>query len=233
MNKIFYLVNNEVMRNLQWIPLANPPYLNYDLGIIFEQRFWFDLRHSKELDQNYDNMFLWSVPKDKKELFEKSCSELNIEIMEIDLSTPYEKYRKIHYIYKPSPQQEIPPTDRLAICQESFNPIICGTGTSQIFLEHYVGEKDGIELYINSNENGRHKLPHCHVKYNSINNYCVLSLVDFEKIEPDGKIKNAIVCKAQSILKNNIQTARKKWNEINAPIKFKIVNGIYTAEFQK
>ena len=61
MNKIFYLVNNEVMRNLQWIPLANPPYLIYDLGIIFEQRFWFDLRHSKELDQNYDNMFLWSV----------------------------------------------------------------------------------------------------------------------------------------------------------------------------
>lgn len=235
MNKIFYLVDNEVMKNLQWIPLANYPYLNFDLGVLFEQNFWYDLRHLKKCDQDYNeykDMFLWSIPEEKKELFEKSCTELEIKIINIDLDVQYKEYCKEHYFYKPTKQSGIPLRDRVSICRETFNPIICGHGTTQIFLEHNIGGEDGIELYINSNENGRHKKPHCHVKYNSISNYCVLSLVDFEKIEPDGNIKNAIVCKAQAILQKNIQYAREKWNTIDAPIKFKVDNGIYSSDLE-
>lgn len=221
------------MRNLEWIPLANPPYLAYDLGIMFEQHFWFEIRHKHGIyKEEGNNSFLWSIPVNKKTDFEKSCNELKIDITEIDLNEIYNEYLKENTIYKPSAQENIPIENQVDICDKSFTHIICGPGTTQIFLEHNIGEKDNIKLYINSNEEGRHHIPHCHVKYNNYENYCVLSLVDYQKIEPDGKTKNAVVCKAQSILADNIQLARKKWNEINSLLKFKICNGNYTSEYQ-
>ena len=168
----------------------------------------------------------------KKLKFEKSCKELNIDILEIDLSVQYNNYLKQTAIYTPSPQKDIPEENQLDICSETFPHIICGSGTSQILLEHIIAKTDNMTLYINSNENGSHHIPHCHVKYNSYTNYCTLSLVDYKKLTPDGDLKNAIVCKAQQILAKNIQAARKKWNEIDTPLKFKIVNNIFTTEYQ-
>ncbi len=233
MKRIFYLVSINVMRNLEWIPLANSPYLEFDFNLMFEDRFWFYLRKDKGLDEELKDFYLWSIQEDKQTLFEKSCKELNIVVKNYDQSFYYNEYKQQNQIYIPTKQKEIATTDCVEICSESFSKIICGPGTTQILLEHYIDEKDSITLYINSNEITKHNIPHCHVKYKSDKNYCVLSLVDFTKIEPDGGRKNAIICKAQSILKNNIQLARKTWNEIHSLFKFKMVEGQYTSEYEK
>ncbi len=232
MSRRFYLVDIEVMKKFEWIPLVNLPYSGYDFGLLFEESFWYDLRFRQGLfkEENNDKT-LWSISADKKSIFEESCKELNIKVYEIDLEKLYNKYVQQNTIYNPSPQAEISKEDQIDICSQSFDHIICGAGTSQILLEHTIVEKDNIRLYINSNENARHNLPHCHVHYNSRTNYCVLSLVDYQKLAPDNNVKNAIICKAQRILSKHIQYARHLWNRIESPLKFKIVNGEYTNEY--
>lgn len=181
-----------------------------------------------------DGYSILSIPIDKTAIFETDCEEIGMEIEHIDLHTEYLLYMKGKTpIYKPSPQEDIPHEHQMKICCDSFPHIICGEGTRQELLEHEVAQKDSIMLYINSNELNEHHIPHCHVKYNGVSNYCVLSLVDFKKLTPDGNKRNAIIKKAQELLKENIQPARKKWNEIVSLMKFKIENGLYTEEYEK
>lgn len=230
MDKIFFLVDLSVMRQYKWVPLVNQPYC---LNFFDEFNFWFDLRHNKGIYTELGDEFtLWSVPSDKRDAFVSACNELAIKIEEIDLHDLYDDYVQQHYVYDPTYQDPIPEENMVPICSQSYQKIICGFGTKQVFLEHKITEKDNIELYINSNEMTGHHTPHCHVKYNDRKNYCVLSLIDYEKIEPDGGVKNAVICKAQELLQKHIQEARKKWNEINALLEFRIVNEEYTSEVQ-
>ena len=232
MKRLFYLIDINVMRRLDWIPLANPPYLDQDLNILFESNFFYYLRKDKGLDEDLDKYYLWSIPFDKQKLFEQACKELDITAKIHDFEDYYEEFKQKKQIYKPSQQKEIPEDDCVDICEEFFPKIMCGPGVSQILLEHSVGEIDGISLYINSNEMTGHHTPHCHVKYNGVKNYCVLSLVDYKKIAPDGDIENAIIRKAQQVLKNNIQLARQTWNKIHSQLKFKVINGQYTSDYE-
>ena len=234
MKKIFYLINISVMKQYKWIQLVNYPYSEKNLHIIFEFDFWFDLRHNKNLYQDLGEQYvLWSIPNDKEIDFICSCKEVEIETQEIDLERFYADYVEQHYAYTPSKQEDIPAENMSIVCAQDVDKIICGSGTKQVFLEHKITEKDNIQIYINSNEITGHNIPHCHVKYNNINNYCVLSLINYEKLAPDGNIKNAVVCKAQELLEEHIQDARKKWNEINSLLKFKVSEGKYISEFYK
>lgn len=234
MQKLFYLVPIEVMQDLKWIALVNSPYKELNLKVVFEIDFWFYLRKDGSFGGYSNQNSLWSILSDKKLDFENSCQQVNIPFSLIDLDKEYAQYKKDHTLYKPSKQDDIPEENKVSICKETFPSIICGKGTSQIFLEHYVGKKDGIKLYINSNEITGHNIPHCHVKYNHINNYCVLSLVDAKKIAPDGNLKNAVIYKAQNILQKNIQKAREIWNDVSSLMKFEInEHGHYTDKYKK
>ena len=234
MKKIFYLIDNSVMQQYEWIQLVNYPYSEKNLHIIFEHDFWFDLRHNKKLYQDLGKQYaLWSIPKNQQTEFICLCKEVKINPVEIDLEEYYADYVERNYVYSPSKQTDIPAENMLIVCSQDVDKIICGSGTKQVFLEHIIAKKDNIQIYMNSNEITGHNIPHCHVKYNDINNYCVLSLVDYEKIAPDGNIKNAVVCRAQKLLEEYIQDARKKWNEIKSPQKFKVSDGKYTSEHYK
>ena len=234
MKKTFYLINISVMQQNKWIQLVNSPYSEKNLHIIFEFDFWFDLRHNKNLYSDLGERYvLWSIPENKKIDFISSCEEVKIETKEIDLEKYYDDYVEQHYAYSPSKQEDIPVENMVIISNQDVDKIICGSGTKQVFLEHKIAEKDNIKIYINSNEITGHNIPHCHLKYNDNNNYCVLSLIDLEKIAPDGNIKNAVVCKAQALLGKHIQDARKKWNEVHSLMKFKVSDGKYTSDFYK
>lgn len=229
--RVFYLVPIVIMNEMRWLPLSNPPHSS--LNVMFSTKFWFDVRQKglyTELGKDY---CLWSITNNKKTDFEKVCSELGIEIQEINLEREYDVFLDNAYVYKPAPMSEIPREQQVEICRKEVTPIICGPGTMRVLLEHNVGrKKDGIRLYINSNETAVHNIPHCHVAYNSIKNYCTLSLVDMTKIEPNGKTRNAVICVAQEILRECIQDARKKWNEIDTITKFaQDEDGSYTNKF--
>ena len=53
---------------------------------------------------------------------------------------------------------------------------------SQLLTEEEIVRKDGIKLYTHSNEQCGHHIPHIHVYYNCYNNFCVISLRNFEVI---------------------------------------------------
>lgn len=231
MKRIFYLVSNKVMQNYEWVKLVNPPYLKYDFHFAGETDFLFYLRQKKGSVDELKDRVIWSIPAEKQALFEQACSEVNIELKEYDMQADYQEFMQSKKAYIPSKQEEIAESDCVYVCWETIPHIECRRGTTQALNEHFVGEKDNIALYINSNEMTGHSIPHCHVKYNKIKNYCVLSLVDFEKIAPDGGLKNAVILTAQSILEKNIQTAREKWNEVHSLVKFKCVDGVYTSDF--
>lgn len=234
MKKVFYLINLSVVQNQEWIKLVNPPYLEKNLGFAIENEFWFDLKRKNNQYQDLGQRFyLCSVSEIKKSDFVESCKEVGIEIEEVNLEKYYDDYVEENRVYSPSKQDDIPSENMIIICNRDVNKIICASGTKQVFLEHKIANKDNIQIYINSNEIAGHSVPHCHVKYNEISNYCVLSLVDFKKLAPDKNKTNAVVCRAQELLKGHIQEARKKWNEIDSPLKFKISNGEYSSEFYK
>lgn len=65
---------------------------------------------------------------------------------------------------------------------------------------------------------------------NNEKNYCVLSLIDLTKIAPDGDRRNAIIKKAQGVLRDNLQDARKMWNSIKSKGKFVFRDGQYTTK---
>lgn len=97
---------------------------------------------------------------------------------------------------------------------------------SQLLTEEEIVRKDGIKLYTHSNEQCGHHIPHIHVYYNGDKNYRVLSLKNFEVIEPSKCDKRAKIKKCVELLKENINDARLAWNRTSGNIKFKINNGI-------
>lgn len=235
MDRAFYFISYDCGNEYKWVPLTNSPYSSHKLDFKYETEFLIYLRKQQHGNKKItDGYSILSIPVDKMALFEADCKEIGMEVEHIDLHTEYMSFMKGKTpIYKPSPQEYIPSEQQLKICCDSFLHIMNSEGTCQDVLEHNIAQKDSIMLYINSNELNEHHIPHCHVKYNKISNYCVLSLVDFEKLAPDGNIRNAVIKKAQELLKKNIQPARKKWNEIVSLMKFKYENGQYTSEYEK
>lgn len=229
MEKIFYLVDVSATKENKVTVLVNSPYSLKHL--LMENDFWDYLRDKDQWYKFLGKQYvLFSVLEDEKDDFVSSCKEVGIVAKEVDLKKLYAAFSKEHSPYVPSKQQDIPEENMLNVCEQDVCEIICGPGTKQILLEHKIAGKDNINIYINSKENAQHNIPHCHIKYNGESNYCVLSLIDFEKLAPDGNLRNAVVRKAQELLKQHIQEARKKWNEIDSTTKFAVLNGEYTSE---
>ena len=106
MKKIFYLIDNSVMQQYEWIQLVNYPYSEKNLHIIFEHDFWFDLRHNKKLYQDLGKQYaLWSIPKNQQTEFICLCKEVKINPVEIDLEEYYADYVERNYVYAPLNRQ--------------------------------------------------------------------------------------------------------------------------------
>lgn len=224
------------MREYGWVPLMNSPYSEISFNIKFEHKFLYALKNDFKIKSDFigKDYFLWSISADKEKEFIKACQDLGIWIKEIDLQQSYIKYLESNknFVCGPTQQPQVSKEDMLEICSKTFLSETKKTGGRQKLYEFLVaqgGKKDNIKLYINAKEQG-HNIPHCHVQYNEHSNYCCLSLINCEKIKSDDITINRVVKNAITLLEENLQIAREKWNSIGSPVKFKYENGEYTKE---
>lgn len=229
MKKIFYLIKNSVTREQKWLPLTKHP---YSQKFLFENSFYAYLRKQGILDKDIGkNYVLWSVPDNNKNKFETACKEIGIEFEELDLNKHYDDYKEQKNIFDSSTE------DTITICSKDIDKIKSNPRPTELLLEHLVAKEDNIKLDIPSGENGKHKIPHCHVIFNHVTKYFSLSLVDYKvltkdnKSNKDRKLNSDIVREAKNLLKEHIQKAREIWNTIDSPFKFEFSNGEYTDKF--
>ena len=199
--KILYSTTDDFTKEYKWTVLVNEPYSHYNFGINISIEF---LLHMRTLEPNNEKYkrghIIVVVNEDTKDIFEEACKSLSVNVEQLDLWTEFEQYSLSKLPYNPSKQKPICTSDQKVICESAFPHIICGEGTMQCIGEGTIVREDNIKLYIHSNEDAKHSIPHCHIDYNDKINYCVLSLIDLKKIAPDGNQKNAIIKKAQEIL---------------------------------
>jgi len=103
---------------------------------------------------------------------------------------------------------------------------------SQLLTEEEIVRKDNIKIYTHSNEQCGHHIPHIHVEYNNVRNFCVISLKDFKVLQPKNIEKRAKVKKCVSLLKMYIAEARLSWNKSSGKLKFKLINGKPTDDYE-
>lgn len=198
-----------------------------------------NLRHEVGLEYyKYNNCsqdeFIISIDGLSKNIFLAICQNNNMNAREITNDEWLIEAIDSTTIYTPGVLQEIELKKQINIIEINIDEIICGPRETQILLEHTVTSKTKLKLYINSNEITGHNIPHCHVHYKDIKNYCVLSLVDLEMIAPEKNKSNAIIKEARDLLNLNLQDARKIWNEIHSVVGFeKDSNGKYTDKLIK
>lgn len=229
--KALYITTDDFTKEYKWIPFINETISHCNLGLSIPFEFLLHMRALFPNNEKYKcGHIIVVVNEDAKSKFEKACMSLSINVEELDLWTEFERYSLSELPYVPSKQSPISTSNQKAICESTFEHIICGEGITQVLTEGTVARKDNIRIYINTNEETNHHIPHCHVDYNNEKNYCVLSLIDLTKIAPDGDRRNAIIKKAQGVLRDNLQDARKMWNSIKSKGKFVFRDGQYTDE---
>lgn len=235
MNRAFYLMGKEITRNYEWTKLVNYPYSNYNFGLKPEVKFWiYACEKNKAYNELRKEYTLYSISSDKKTIFEKSCNETGIEVKQIDLEKLYDEFIQKKSANNTTLLEHIPEENRIYFCSKTIPHIEDNIGTRQNLYEFLINKKDDeLKLYINAEGKGKHNTPHCHVEYKNNENYCVLSLVDYRLLEPKNGVRTKILNKAQELLQENIQHAREIWNRTDGLLKFKVVNGEYTAEYEK
>ena len=87
-----------------------------------------------------------------------------------------------------------------------------------ILNEGTIDRKDNIKIYVRSKEKSCHNIPHVHVWYNDYDNYCVISLINFELITPDNA-KKRVVNNSIELIKENFDKCKIEWNKSDALIK--------------
>ena len=154
---------------------------------------------------------LYSCDEDDTSKFEEMLRKFNISFNRLDfLKQSYELY-KFPLSEELKNNGNISKENKIFVIEENFPSIIEGPNGSQIFNEHTVERMDSIKIYVESKERCRHNIPHVHVDYNKMINVFSISLVNCVPIE--GNYQGAKAKKAIEILKNNLEKARKIWNE--------------------
>ena len=164
--------------------------------------------------------------KDAKVFFQK-LKEKNISFEILDLNEKYDEFTKS----KCTPEIEklddsffLTEKEKIKVITTIKIPKIieCSNG-KQLLTEGKIVDKDGITLYIYSNEQSKHHKPHVHIAYNDDNNFLEIDLKNFEIIKQKKRNGNPKkVNKCIELVKEYITESRLEWNKSNARIKFKV-----------
>lgn len=180
---------------------GNAPY-NKQIEVALESYFGY----INEID------YLYSVETSKATLFESILSKEKIKFTKMNLDDEYATYLDNCTPNETSSiEKDYKIDESIVVGIFEITQIICGAGESQLLLEKTIIKKDKIKVRVNTKEKGKHHLPHAHIDYNSEENYCIISLMNYSVIKPDN-FHNAKIKKIIELLKGVEQKARKQWN---------------------
>ena len=211
MEKIFYSIEINGNGIPATVYIAN----NCNYSIYFESRFSFD--------QGLHDVLLVSLDKTHEKDFERVMNSSQFSYKREKLESEYNDWLKKKTKSKEKLDDSFFDEKIITIIKEFNVPAIIELDNgSQLLTEKDVKRTDKITLYVHSDEQTHHNVPHVHVKYGGDKNYCSISLVDFAVLAPKN-YKSAKVNEAIELLKQVIDKARFAWNNnTNSIIKFQI-----------
>lgn len=226
MEKIFYRIPLDLSNPYKLICLVANNTNKNDLGdVIIESSF------GTSIGVDY----LYSLSVLSQIAFESLLEQNNIAYEKLELNNQYQEY-----LVTRTNNEPLENLDTSFLCNDEMDIIldidiplvICGPGTTRVFLEEEITRKDKVKIYVHSNERCGHHIPHVHAKYNDNDNYCVISLVDISVLVPIN-LKNAKTKDICELVSNHLQASRAAWNRTNSLLKFTKDKDGYTSTYCK
>lgn len=157
-----------------------------------------------------------SIDSSNKEKCEKVFSVQKIEYENIS-----DKYQD--YLDKQCSNNETNNfTDEDIIVIKTFR-IPQTVGGRQLLNEKEIMRNGQDIVYIHSNEQSGHNIPHVHVKYNGDKNFCTISLIDFSVLQSK-KLNFSKMKEIIKLVESCCDEARLAWNNSSSIIKFVLDN---------
>lgn len=226
MEKIFILI--KINNKKSYKPFCEFVYAIYDLD--FQILLNYKFQYFCKIDFN-EGMLVY-IDEVNKNTFINALLLKNIPFEIKDLSNEYIIWmEKKDNIYEKLDDSFLKLDLQETIVSIEIPQIIENPDGSQYLIEEEIIRKDKIKIYTHSNEQCGHHIPHVHIEYNNIRNFCVISLKDFCVLQPKNCLKSAKIKKCIALLMNYIDDARLSWNKSSGRVKFKIVDGRPTSEF--